>query len=339
MIERKVPFTAGDGLECFLVNIRDAQKEPTKGPVIVVHGAGVRGNLFRPPVETTFVDYLVQNGYDVWLENWRASIDLPPTQWTLDKAAAYDHPRAVETIVAETGSDSVKAVIHCQGSTSFTMAAVAGLVPQVKTIVSNAVSLHTVVPPFSVVKIRFMLPLVGLLTKYLNPQWGIQAPTLAAKMLRLMGEATHHECDNPVCHQISLIYGSGFPALWSHDNLNTETHEWLTHEFADVSVRFFNQMGRCVREGHLVSVDGLAQLPADFVAEPPRTDARFAFIAGEQNLCFLPESQIRTFEYFDRQRPGYHSLHVVPGYGHLDVFMGRNAVRDTFPLMLAELDR
>ena len=40
----------------------------------------------------------------------------------------------------------MKAVIHCQGSTSFTMSAVAGLVPEVKTIVTNAVSLHPVVP-------------------------------------------------------------------------------------------------------------------------------------------------------------------------------------------------
>jgi hypothetical protein len=304
-----------------------------------VHGAGVRGNLFRPPVETTFVDYLVQNGYDVWLENWRASIDLPPTRWTLDQAAAYDHPKAVETVVAETGRDEVKAVIHCQGSTSFMMSAVAGLVPQVRTIVSNAVSLHTVVPPFSGFKIRFVLPLVGLLTDYLNPQWGLEAPTVPAKLIKLMAEATHHECENPVCHQISLIYGSGFPALWSHANLNPETHEWLKAEFANVSVRFFKQMARCVDEGHLVSVDALPGLPADYLAEAPRTDARFAFIAGEQNLCFLPESQVRTFEYFDARRPGFHSLHVVPNYGHLDIFMGQHAVRDTYPLLLSELER
>ena len=143
--ERIVPFTAGDGFECNLINVRGEQA-PTKGPVILVHGAGVRANIFRAPVETTFVDYLVAHGYDVWLENWRASIDLPPNEWTLDQAALYDHPKAVEKVVTETGHDAIKAVIHCQGSTSFMMSAAAGLVPQVKTIVSNAVSLHPVVP-------------------------------------------------------------------------------------------------------------------------------------------------------------------------------------------------
>jgi hypothetical protein len=30
---------------------------------------------------------------------------------------------------------------------------------------------------------------------------------------------------------------------------------------------------------------------------------------------------------------------VLPGYGHLDVFIGKDAARDVFPLMLEELDR
>jgi alpha-beta hydrolase superfamily lysophospholipase len=43
------------------------------GPVIVVHGAGVRA-LFLPPTEETLVDALLDAGYDVWLLNWRANI-------------------------------------------------------------------------------------------------------------------------------------------------------------------------------------------------------------------------------------------------------------------------
>ena len=44
----------------------------------------------------------------------------------------------MKTVVAETGCDTVKAIIHCQGSTSFMMSAVAGLVPQVDTIAIRA---------------------------------------------------------------------------------------------------------------------------------------------------------------------------------------------------------
>jgi pimeloyl-ACP methyl ester carboxylesterase len=336
--ERLVPFRAGDGFECNLLHVAGA-KPPSKGPVLLVHGAGVRANIFRAPVQTTIVDYLIEHGYDVWLENWRASIDLPPNPWTLDQAAAFDHPQAVKTVARETGCSEIKAIIHCQGSTSFTMSALAGLVPEVKTIVSNAVSLHTVVPAMSRVKLNCALPFISLVTPHLNPQWGLHAPTLAAKFISMIVALVHHECDNAVCKQVSFTYGSGFPALWSHLNLNPETHEWLKQEFAKVPTSFFKQMARCVRRGHLISVEGRKELPADFAAQPPQTDARFALFAGVDNLCFLPESQRRTHAYLEEHRKNYHTLNVVPDYGHLDIFMGQNAVRDVFPLILKELEK
>ncbi len=335
--DRVVPFTAGDGLECNLINVR-GERTPTKGPVILVHGAGVRANLFRAPIETTLVDALIEAGHDVWLENWRASIDLAPNEWDLDQAALYDHPAAVQKVVEETGTDELKAVIHCQGSTSFMMSAVAGLVPEVKTIVANAVSLHTVIPPVSKFKMQRLAPILSRLTPYLDPHWGEDAPTPLAKAITLAVRMIHAECNNTVCRMVSFTYGAGRPALWRHSNLNENTHEWLKHEFGPVPFSFFNQMARCVDVGHLVSLDGQGQLPADFVAAPPKTDARFAFFAGRQNLCFLPESQERTFRWFDEQRPDYHKLYELPKYGHLDVLMGKNASGEVFPLMLAELE-
>jgi hypothetical protein len=96
-------------------------------------------------------------------------------------------------------------------------------------------------------------------------------------------------------------------------------------------------MACCVRRGTLVSVDGFARLPRDYGAARIVGDTRFAFFAGENNRCFLPQSQRASFAHFDAFRPGYHSLHVVPGYGHLDMFLGEQAARDVFPLMLSEL--
>jgi len=334
--ENIMPFTAGDDTELNLINVRGSNA-PTKCPVILVHGAGVRANIFRAPVDTTIVDALIAEGYDVWLENWRASIDFPPHLWTLDQAALYDHPMAVKKIVEETGCTDIKAIIHCQGSTSFTMSAIAGLVPQVSTIVSNAVSLHPVVPRWSAFKLSYLLPMVSMMTKYLNPKWGIEAPTVAAKMISALVRMTHHECDNEVCKQVSFTYGSGFPALWSHENLNEETHDWLTEEFAAVPLRFFEQITRCIKHGNLLSVEDLADLPRDFTEQAPLTDARFAFFAGEDNLCFLPESQVKSYEYFSAHRPNFHSINILPNYGHLDVFMGKHAARDTFPLIIQEL--
>ena len=301
--------------------------------MLLVAGAGVRANIFLAPVETTIVKYLSDNGYDVWLESWRASIDLEPNQWTLDKAAIYDHPQAVAQVIELTGAKTIKALIHCQGSTSFMMAMVAGLIPQVDTVVSNAVSLHPVVPLLSKIKISLSawpIRLLSMLAK--NPK------TLFTKALRFVVHLLHKECDNTVCKHASFINGSGHPTLWRHENLNKETHEWLSDEFGFVPTRFFTQIGRGIRAGELLAVDNFPQLPKNFVKAKPNTSARFAFFCGKENVCFLPESQKRSFEHFDKIRPNYHSLNIVENYGHLCMFMGKNAYKDVFPLMLAELD-
>ena len=138
-----VPFRAGDGLELNLVHIR-GEREATRGPVLLVHGAGVRG------------EHLPRAGRDdgrrcaararlrrLARELARQHRRARRTSGRSTRPPIHDHPAAVRKVVEETGAEKVKAIIHCQGSTSFMMSAVAGLVPEVKTIVANAVSLHT----------------------------------------------------------------------------------------------------------------------------------------------------------------------------------------------------
>jgi hypothetical protein len=339
MTDEVVPFTSGDGVELNLVHVR-GKHEPTRPPVLLVHGAGVRANIFRAPSGRTLVDALLDEGWDVWLENWRASIDVPRSRWTLDDAAIHDHPAAVRTVLERTRADEVRAVIHCQGSTSFAMSAVAGLVPDVSVIVSNAVSLHPVVNRLARLKLRYVVPPAARVLGYLDPQWGREgAPGLLPKLITAWVWATHHECDNMVCKLASYVYGTGEPTLWRHENLNRETHAWLTDEFADVPLTFFDQILRSVEAGHLVAADRHPALPASLVDGPPKTSARFALFAGALNACFEPESQLRTAAWLESHDPGRHTVQVIPNYGHLDMFMGARAAHDVFPAMIAELER
>jgi hypothetical protein len=332
------PLTALDGRPLTLVHVR-GRHPPTRGPVLLVHGAGVRAEIFRPPTPRTLVDALIDEGWDVWLLNWRASIDLDPMPWTLDQAAAYDHPAAVAHVLAATGAERLKAVVHCQGSTSFMMSAAAGLLPEVDTVISNAVSLHPVIPRLSTFKIGRLAPVISRVTPYISPAWG-DRPTGLVPWLVVQGvRATHPECRNRVCRMVSFTYGSGWPALWSHAQLDEATHDWIRGEFAEVPMTFFAQMERCVRAGHLVATGAVKGLPSSFAAQAPRTDARFVLLAGRDNRCFLADSQRRTHAFLQRHRPGRDSLHVLPGYGHLDVFLGRRAALDSFPLILEELAR
>ena len=336
---RILPFTAEDGRRGTLHNIR-GDRAPSRCPVLLVHGTGVRANLFYgAPISTTLVDVLVKRGYDVWVESWRASIDLPPTDYTLDEAAAYDHPAAVREVRRHTGAEKLKAVIHCQGSTSFMMALIAGLVPEVTHVVSNAVSLHVHVPRAAVCKQRVLLPVSRLRLRGMDAQWGARAPSAIALGVARWARVQRKECDNPICALSNFMYGKGPDIVWRHENLDEATHRWLGREFGYVPLSFFSQMGRCIRAGHLVPVDGLPSLPDSFVGQPPRTEARFTFLGGTRNRCFLPQGQRETFEYFDALRPGRHALHLLRGYSHLDPFFGRRSAADVFPLVLAGLER
>lgn len=335
--EHVVPFRSADGTWCSLVNVR-GPGAPTRGPVLLVHGAGVRAASFRPPTRLTVVDALLAAGFDVWLENWRAAADRPRVPWTLDDAAAYDHPAAVAAVLGRTGADRLPVVAHCQGATSFVMALIAGLVPQVDTFVSSAVSLHPVVPRAAARKLRLLTPLFGAASRYVDAQWAVARRGLVPALTCAAANALHRECDDGVCRLASFMFGAGHPTLWRHENLDEATHTWLRGEFGWCPVDFFRQMSRCVRAGHLVPVTGNPLMPADFAAADPRTDARMVFLAGAANACFDPVGQARSYEHFAARQPWRgHRLRIVEGYGHQDVFIGKDAARDVFPLIVAEL--
>jgi hypothetical protein len=343
-------FKALDGHWLNFKRLRRVDGTPNMGPVIMVHGAGVRANLFCPPNNLTLPAMLSARGFDVWILNWRASIDLRPVEWSLDDAAVLDYPAAVKVILQETNRDaaeagtppvtSLKALIHCQGSCSFMMALAAGRLPEVTTVVANSSGLHPVVPFMAKRKLPLAMLIFGPNVKWFDPQYGLFAPRFWPKIMDWMVGAFHHECNNAVCKHSSFVYGVGFPTMWSHDNLDDATHEWLKGEFAHVPVKFFKQMARGVAAGRLLSTGDYPEdvLPPEFGMGPPKTNATFHFVTGADNRCFLPEAMETTWEYFNEySRTRKHTFYEFPGYGHLDVFFGKNAHNDTFPYIIEKL--
>jgi len=328
-----LPFSASDGFSLNLWRLKNDSPTP-RGPVLLLHGAGVRSNIFNAPNNKNILDALAEAGYDVWLENWRGSIECTPNEWDLDMVAENDHPAAVKEICRRTGASTIKAIIHCQGSTSFMISAVKGLIPEVTTILSNAVSLHPVVPSFSKFKLNWVVPIVKPITKYLNPHWGDEAPDLKSKFFRALVNLTHHENDTKVGKFVSFTYGAGKPALWELNNLTDETKDWIRNEFGNVPMTFFDHIKKCVSSGTLVSADG----SVDYAAAAPKTNARFVFFSGKLNKCFRSESQVNSYNYFNKIRDGFHQLHLYDTYSHLDVFFGKNAYTDIFPTMIKELN-
>ena len=214
--------TTDDGIELRLTRLKGG----TKGPVLEVHGAGVHSGLFTlPTVDESFASFLVKNGYDTWLLDWRASIVLPLRQFTLDDAARYDYPAAVKKILLVTGAATVQAVVHCAGAISFFMSLASGALDRsVRCVTCSQVALHFKGPLASEVKSAIHLPdlIAGAGLDYLSPTEDPEHPAFQALFGKLV-DLVHHECHSTVCHRITFLYGH----LYRHANLNDPTHDCL----------------------------------------------------------------------------------------------------------------
>jgi hypothetical protein len=68
----------------------------------------------------------------------------------------------------------------------------------------------------------------------------------------------------------------------------------------------------------------------------------FLLFSGRDNAVLSPEATEKTYEVlcdtFGTSEVEY-KRRVVPGYGHLDPWMGRNAWKDVYPWIREEVDR
>ena len=101
-----------------------------KGPLIMATGFGMSSHSFlASTIEQNLTEFLADQGYDIWLFDYRAGIDLPSarTEFTIDDIARVDWPVAVRKVLEVTGRDDLQAFGHCVGSGSLQMAILAGL--------------------------------------------------------------------------------------------------------------------------------------------------------------------------------------------------------------------
>ena len=222
---------------------------------MLAHGAGVRAQLFYgQPSGISLAERLLEERYDVWVQNWRGSIDFPGIFYTHDHVARYDHPAAVEKVLERAHASTLKAIVHCQGSINFTASAVSGLLPEVTHVVSSAVSLHIRVTLPSRVKQLLMLPLADLVLPGYDAQWGIRSPSIPANFFAGIAGLVRRDvdCRNPVCATANYMYGAGPDVLLRHSEIDRDVHEWLGRELGYSTFGFVNQLVNSVGAGALV---------------------------------------------------------------------------------------
>jgi pimeloyl-ACP methyl ester carboxylesterase len=323
---------------------------------VLLAGSSVNADVFSPVgVEHTLVDCLLEEGYDVWLEDWRGSLGRTPQQYALDEAAVIDHPAVIATVAEEAGRHDIKAVVHCLGSSGFMLALAAGGLRRanhfnVTHVVSNAVSLHPLVPPRAVKKIRTFAPVANRILPYMDPQWAQDLPlidkpqpsdcraaqvapamipkTTLSRLLVAWVRLTHHECNNDACNFAQFMYGVGPSTLYDESKLTEETARWMERQFAWAPARLYRQLARSMLAGHLVPLQlwDQAQLPTNLFEQGPDKDldTKITFIVGTRNRTFSPTSQLRTYEWFSahHENPAdQYEFKALEGFGHLDVWL------------------
>ncbi len=328
------PFTTDDGVQLRLTRYQGG----AKGPVILSHGVGTSSLIFSlDTIETNLLEFLYAHGYDVWLLDYRGSIDLPASaqRFSGDEVAQYDYPAAVAKVREVTASPSVQMVVHCFASVSFFMAMLAGL-EGVRSIVSSQVAAHLICPPMTRLKSGLHLPTlldklgVDSLTAYTDTHanWFNR---LYDRFLDAFPDDKEEECTSAVCHRINFMYSMAY----EHDQLNVSTHETLHELFGISNIDAMAHLALMIRAGELRSFDG----QDIYLPHLNRLAIPIAFIHGAENYVFLPESTEKTMALL-AQNNGSHLYrsHAVPNHGHSDCIVGKRAAVDVYPLILEHLE-
>ncbi|AMX59601.1 alpha/beta fold hydrolase [Leptospira borgpetersenii serovar Hardjo-bovis] len=328
-------FKASDGADLRLLRYRGGNK----GPVLLSPGLGVSSLIFSiDTIDTNLLEYLFENGYDVWLFDYRTSIALPsaPLPNTGDAIATKDYPAAVNKIRELTKVDKVQVVAHCFGATTFTMALLAGL-EGVRSVILSQISADVEVPTSMDIKVGLhtaeILDTLGIedMTAYTSDKDG-WLDKFFNSVLALQPQSLFSHDVNPVSRRISFLYGS----LYRLENLNEETYRCGLGEMFGVSnIKAFEHLSKMIRAHKVVNSEGKDV----YVPNWDRLNLPITFIHGAENRCYLPESTELTYKkLIDRFDPNQYKRHVIPNYGHIDCIFGKGAHKDVYPLILQSLN-
>jgi len=318
--------------------------------VLLVHGLTSSSDMFMMPEHVNLVSYLLDKGFtDVWsfdnrMSN-RHSYNLHRHRYNFDDVALFDYPAALRAMRAHIGDRRVHVICHCLGSMTFMMSLFGGAVGNIASVVSNSVALTPRIPRWARIKLAvapFLVEYVMSLP-YVDPGASEDPGLAPGELLARAVSLFHPECDVPACHMLSMMWGSGCPALYEHANLDERTHRRVRDLFGGTSVHYYRHIRKMVRAYNTAvkfapADPRYAELPDDYLTYAPQIETPILFLSGDRNRVFM-NSNVLCYRRLEDVAPRRHELAILEGYGHQDVFMGKRVHVDVFPRILAFLRR
>ncbi|MCD9879814.1 alpha/beta hydrolase [Streptomyces guryensis] len=341
----EIPFQAPDGVRLGLTRIDTG--EPDRPAVLLLHGHTASADMFLLPEIRNLVDVLLDDGYEPWLLDWRGSCRLPYNatgqKYTYDDVALYDIPAAVSHIRARIGEDRpLFAVAHCIGALTLSLSMTAGLVPGLAGVVAQGVFLT----PKLGGRTSLRMSLAGELLKSRLDHIPVDFRTvgLRSKYTPLFALASRRaSCPDPTCQILHhSAWGTG-ASLFVHEHLTETTHNRLAELLGPAPLWILPhlrriELARTVVRWHDTD-HRYAALPPNALDAAGSIDAPLLLLAGSDNGLWLDSQQLCA-DVLARRHPHLDvTCTEIPGYGHLDTFLGRGAALDVFGHILDFLAR
>jgi alpha-beta hydrolase superfamily lysophospholipase len=334
-VVEEIPFRATDGVRLGLTRIRTGEED--RPAVLLLHGHTASSDMFLAPEIRNLVDVLLDDGYEPWLLDWRGSCRLPYSEtgekYTYDDVALYDIPEAVSYIRQRIGDRSLFVVAHCMGSLTLSMSMTAGLVPGLAGVVSQGVFLT----PKLVGRMSLAMSIANELLRNRIDHVPVDFRKVGfwSKYTPLFALASRKaSCPDPTCQILhNSAWGMG-GSLFVHDHLSETTHNRLAELLGPAPLWIVPHLRRIELARSVVrwhdTDHRYRALPQNALDAAARIDTPVLLLSGSENGLWL-DSQKLCHDVLTHRQPQLDVMYKeIPGYGHLDTFLGRGAALDVF---------
>ncbi|MFJ2113959.1 MULTISPECIES: alpha/beta hydrolase [unclassified Streptomyces] len=337
-----IPIRVSDGTRLALTRVHRGDGD--RPAVLLLHGHTASADMFTQPEIRNLVDVLLDAGYEPWMLDWRGSRRLPynedGSRYTYDDVSLYDIPEAVAHIRERIGDRSLQVVAHCIGAMTLSMSMAAGLVPGLAGVVAQGVFLTPKV--YGKARLRMHVGTEILRNRRFQAVdirkagfWSKHTPAFA---LASIGA----DCKDPTCQILhNSAWGMG-ASLFVHENLRPETHDRLADLFGSVPLCSLphlrqNELAHSVTRWNN-NDSRYGALPENALDHADRIDCPVLLMSGSLNKLWADSNKV-CYEVLGERFPQLDVRYTeIPGFGHVDPFIGRSAAIDVFGHIVEFLD-